>query len=242
MSDPTWETRSEGQGEGPPPGTARRRPDDASGDDWSWGDIDWFEETTEPSSGPDVAETQAGQRIGLIPGAGGDAAGPSVPAGRLAAIRRRRIAALAVLGLLFACALIIPLVVFGGGGNEAAEQTTALTTTPIRTATAARTTTQERQATTTTAPSTSSEKTLHVTLPEGTTLNRGDRGSSVTALQKGLAALGFATGEPDGVFGAITEAAVVDFQQSNNLQPDGVVGSDTVRLLNAALARKGVTE
>jgi hypothetical protein len=241
MSDPTWETRSEEQGEGPPPGTARRRPDDASGDDWSWGDIDWSEEPAQPSSGPDVAETKAGQRVGLIPGRGGDAAEPSALTGRLAAIRRRRIAALAVLCLLFACALIIPLVVFGGGSNKAAEQTTALTT-PVRTTTAARTTTQERPATTTTASSASSEKTLRIALPEGSSLHRGDRGGAVTALQKGLAALGFATGEPDGVFGATTEAAVVDFQQSNNLRPDGVVGSDTVRLLNAALAKKGVSE
>jgi peptidoglycan hydrolase-like protein with peptidoglycan-binding domain len=56
-----------------------------------------------------------------------------------------------------------------------------------------------------------------------------------------LAALKFATGTPDGVFGVTTEAAVVDFQRSNNLPPDGIVGIDTVRLLNTALAAKGVT-
>ena len=137
------------------------------------------------------------------------------------------------------CAVVIPLVVFGGGGNTV-EQTTAPATTALTTTTAG-TTTQAPSTTTTTTTSTTPSAALRVALPAGTTLTRGDRGATVTELQKGLAALGFATGRPDGTFGATTEAAVVDFQQSNNLPPDGIVGSDTVRLLNAALAKKGST-
>ena len=146
----------------------------------------------------------------------------SAPPGRLADIRRRRIAALAALGLLLGCAVVIPLVVFGGGGNTV-EATTLATT--ARTTTTAGTTTQARTTTTTTTSTTPSAA-LRVALPAGTTLTRGDRGAAVTELQKGLAALGSATGRPDGTFGATTEAAVVDFQQSNNLPPDGIVGND----------------
>ena len=155
-------------------------------------------------------------------------------------IRHRRIAAFAVLGLLFILALVISLVVFGGGGASVAEQTTPLTSAE-RTTTAPRTTTR---ASTTTASTvtTPNETALRVALTQGQALRRGDRGVTVENLQKGLQALKFATGTPDGVFGATTEAAVVDFQQSNNLSPDGIVGADTVRLLNAALAVRAVTE
>jgi murein L,D-transpeptidase YcbB/YkuD len=159
----------------------------------------------------------------------------------VALIRRRRIAALAVLGALFILALVIPLVVFSGGGGNNAEQTTPLTTAAQTTTAAQQTTTREQPTTTTTPTTTPDSAPLEVTLPDGEALRRGDRGSEVEDLQKGLAALGFSPGEPDGVFGANTEAAVIDFQQSNDLDPDGVVGTDTVRLLNAALAEKSAS-
>ena len=208
------------------------------GDDWQLDDVDWSEQASRPGSEAAAGDAPARQRSGLIPG-GRDADDhpSSAPLGRLADIRRRRIAALAALGLLLGCAVVIPLVVFGGGGNTV-DATTLATT--ARTTTTAGTTTQARTTTTTTTSTTPSAA-LRVALPAGTTLTRGDRGAAVTELQKGLAALGFATGRPDGTFGATTEAAVVDFQQSNNLPPDGIVGSDTVRLLNAALAKKGTT-
>ena len=211
-----------------------------NGDDWLWDDIDWSEGTGQPS--PEVPPMSPAAEEARATTAGGD----QVPA-HVALIRRRRIAALAVLGLLFVLALVIPLVVFSGGGSTA-EQTTPLTT-ASQTATAApqtttgaqQTTTREQPAVTTTPSTTPETAPLQVTLPDGETLSRGDRGSEVEDLQKGLAQLGFSTGQPDGVFGADTEAAVVDFQQSNDLTPDGVVGSETVRLLNAALAQKSST-
>jgi Putative peptidoglycan binding domain len=236
MSDPPRGTRSESGSQRPP------KSDDSPADDWRWDDIEWFEGARPPGSESGSATgADREPRTGLIPAAGDAGSQPSPLAARAAVIRRRRIAAFAVLGLLFILALVIPLVVFGGGGGgSAAEQTTPLTT-AVRTATAPRTTT--RPLTTTTSTATTPEKTsLRVALPQGKALRRGDRGAAVVNLQKGLAALRFATGTPDGVFGATTEAAVVDFQQSNNLQPDGIVGADTVRLLNAALAAKGVTE
>jgi hypothetical protein len=207
------------------------------GDDWQLDDVDWFDHRRRPASQAAAGDVPARQRSGLIPEAGRDGGDQPAPgdAGRHADIRRRRIAALAVLGALFVCAVVIPLVVFGGGGNST-EPTTSLTT--ARTTTTAPATTQTRTTTTTARTSTTPSTALRVTLPANTTLKRGDSGAAVTQLQKGLVALGFSAGTPDGTFGAATEAAVVDFQQSNNLTPDGIVGADTVRLLNAALARK----
>jgi hypothetical protein len=207
-------------------------------DDWQLDDVDWFDHARRPSSQDAAGVPPARQRSGLIPEAGREAGDqpPPAGAGRHSDIRRRRIAALAVLGAVFVCAVVIPLVVFAGGGGSSAEQTTppttALTTTTVPTTTQARTTT-----TTTTTPTTTGTA-LHVTLPGGESLKRGDTGAAVTQLQKGLVALGFSAGTPDGTFGAATEAAVVDFQQSNDLTPDGIVGTDTVRLLNAALAAR----
>ncbi|HET8786634.1 MAG TPA: peptidoglycan-binding domain-containing protein [Candidatus Limnocylindrales bacterium] len=210
---------------------AEPRPPD---DDWQLDDVDWFDHRRRPGSQTAAGEAPPRQRSGLIPEAGRGAGDDPAGAARHADIRRRRIAALAVLGGLFVLAVVIPLVVFAGGGGGSAEltvpPTTPLTTTTLPTTTQTRTTTTT--ATTPTTPSTA----LRVTLPSGTSLNRGDTGAAVTQLQKGLVALGFSAGTPDGKFGAATEAAVVDFQQSNNLTPDGIVGTETVRLLNKALA------
>jgi hypothetical protein len=207
-------------------------------DDWQLDDVDWFDHARRPTSRAAADEATPRQRSGLIPGADRDPGGePPAGAARHADIRRRRIAALAVLGALFVCAVVIPLVVFAGGGGSA-QETTPLTTAPTTSTVPA--TTQTRTTTTTATTTTPTSGTvLRVTLPDGTSLKRGDAGAAVTQLQKGLVALGFSAGTPDGTFGAATEAAVVDFQQSNDLTPDGIVGTDTVRLLNAALARKG---
>jgi hypothetical protein len=208
------------------------------GDDWLSDDVDWGEPGSTPSSEPAAGETPARQRSGLIPEAGGGAGEQPSSAELHADIRRRRIAALAALALLLGCAVVIPLVVLAGDGNDA-EQTTPLTTAQTTTTTTAPATTQTRPTTTTTTTPTTTGAALRVTLPAGSTrLERGDSGAAVTQLQKGLVALGFSAGQPDGRFGATTEAAVVDFQQSNDLTPDGIVGTDTIRLLNAALARE----
>ncbi|MBN2404115.1 MAG: peptidoglycan-binding protein [Coriobacteriia bacterium] len=56
-------------------------------------------------------------------------------------------------------------------------------------------------------------------------------GQDVRLLQGAMNALGFACGNPDGIFGAFTERAVREFQ-SNIAQPgDGIVGAETVRAI-----------
>ena len=49
-------------------------------------------------------------------------------------------------------------------------------------------------------------------------------GEDVAALQHDLNALGFDTGVADGIFGASTLRAVLDFQQNRHLPEDGIVG------------------
>jgi peptidoglycan hydrolase-like protein with peptidoglycan-binding domain len=69
-------------------------------------------------------------------------------------------------------------------------------------------------------------------------LRRGSTGSEVERLQRDLARLGYTIGSAgvDGVFGNDTEAAVLKFQQDHNLVADGVVGPQTGRALEAAIA------
>lgn len=59
------------------------------------------------------------------------------------------------------------------------------------------------------------------------TLSIGSRGSSVTELQRLLLAHGFSPGPIDGIFGSQTQSAVIAFQRSRGLVPDGIVGVQT---------------
>ena len=61
------------------------------------------------------------------------------------------------------------------------------------------------------------------------------RGDDVAELQRRLNALGFDAGRVDGIFGADTHRALVEFQRSTGLVADGMCGPDTV----AALDRVG---
>lgn len=64
------------------------------------------------------------------------------------------------------------------------------------------------------------DRTLYLRLPNF-------HGADVRALQQYLNILGFSCGEPDGHFGAHTEAAVKLFQESVGLLPDGMAFQDT---------------
>lgn len=61
----------------------------------------------------------------------------------------------------------------------------------------------------------------------GTTVRRGDRGPAVVALQRRLGV------GADGIFGAITERAVIAFQQANRYPTHGVVTPNVWRALGA---------
>ena len=63
------------------------------------------------------------------------------------------------------------------------------------------------------------------------TLKEGMSGSDVAELQTRLQAHGFPPGAIDGDFGPGTEAAVIAFQKSEGLVPDGVVGASTAEAL-----------
>ena len=59
------------------------------------------------------------------------------------------------------------------------------------------------------------------------TLKVGSRGPIVEFLQNILKHLRLYNGKIDGFFGQNTKSAVIKFQQQNNLEPDGIVGSRT---------------
>ena len=63
------------------------------------------------------------------------------------------------------------------------------------------------------------------------TLEYGDRGSSVQQMQEALIALGYLNDEADGKFGTKTKQAVIAFQSMNGLTVDGKAGSKTLTLL-----------
>ncbi len=58
-------------------------------------------------------------------------------------------------------------------------------------------------------------------------LRMGSRGAAVVDLQHRLLNMGFNPGPIDGIFGQRTQSAVISFQRSKNLVPDGVVGIAT---------------
>lgn len=67
------------------------------------------------------------------------------------------------------------------------------------------------------------------------TLRKGDKGEAVKQLQKRLTELGFFKDKIDGDFGQLTQNAVVRFQVSNTILPDGIVGRRTNDILNGMI-------
>jgi hypothetical protein len=76
-------------------------------------------------------------------------------------------------------------------------------------------------------------------VPPSTTIYRLARpmmtGDKVKQIQQALIGKGFHPGSPDGEFGPHTNAAVVAFQLSQGLTPDGEVGSQTAKALSISL-------
>lgn len=67
-------------------------------------------------------------------------------------------------------------------------------------------------------------------------LKLGSRGNEVKTLQEKLNL------KADGIFGPITEEAVKDFQRSNGLEVDGIVGANTLSKLNLSVNKRNIKE
>ncbi|KAF2241282.1 hypothetical protein BU26DRAFT_184190 [Trematosphaeria pertusa] len=69
------------------------------------------------------------------------------------------------------------------------------------------------------------------------TLKRGSRGEAVKLIQQAFIDLGEAmSAGADGIFGLQTHDAVVRFQMSNGLTADGIIGRNTMSVLDATIA------
>jgi peptidoglycan hydrolase-like protein with peptidoglycan-binding domain len=69
-------------------------------------------------------------------------------------------------------------------------------------------------------------------------LREGATGAKVKELQQRLKALGFNPGPIDGIFGTGTVQAVISFQKYHGLDPDGIVGPATQKLLASTPPQK----
>jgi peptidoglycan hydrolase-like protein with peptidoglycan-binding domain len=121
----------------------------------------------------------------------------------------------------------------GSSGDTETSDGQPTSTAPPTTTDAPTTTTTERPRPTTTAPPTTT------TVPPTTTttappdpaadgsLELGERGPAVLALQQRLVSLGYWLGSADGTYGQLTRQAVMAFQKAEGLGRDGVAGPVT---------------
>lgn len=65
----------------------------------------------------------------------------------------------------------------------------------------------------------------------GSLLRWGSRGEAVKQMQGNLIYLGYLNDRADGIFGAKTDAAVRQYQRTNGLAADGIIGSKTRRAI-----------
>lgn len=62
-------------------------------------------------------------------------------------------------------------------------------------------------------------------------VQEGDQGAEVTVVQQRLQELGYFKANITGYFGTLTKEAVIQFQQAKGLEPDGIVGTNTLAAL-----------
>lgn len=79
-----------------------------------------------------------------------------------------------------------------------------------------------------------STTTLDIQVP----VKKGMKNSSVKVLQNCLAKLGYKIGTADGIFGNKTLSAVISFQKSKHLVPNGIVDAKTLSVLNVEIQKK----
>lgn len=74
------------------------------------------------------------------------------------------------------------------------------------------------------------------------TTRRGSKGNYVCIAQDALTTLGYNTGGLDGVFGENTQNAVQQYQRSQGISVDGIIGPVTWRYLMADVVGRGATD
>lgn len=76
-----------------------------------------------------------------------------------------------------------------------------------------------------------------------TTLQFGSRGNEVSKLQQALQNKGYYNSTVDGIFGPITEKAVIGFQKDSRIRIDGIAGNETQSTLygSKAVVSRGAT-
>ncbi len=74
------------------------------------------------------------------------------------------------------------------------------------------------------------------TYAEAIVIKSGSTGAQVRTIQTKLKNWGYYTGSVDGIFGPITKNAVIYFQRTNGLVPDGIVGAKTAAALGMSLS------
>jgi peptidoglycan hydrolase-like protein with peptidoglycan-binding domain len=148
----------------------------------------------------------------------------------------------AVLVVVVLAAVGIGAALSGSGGDtETSDRQPAATESPTTTdpptTTTGRPTTTTAPATTTTAPPTTTTTAPPDPAADGT-LELGEGGPAVLALQQRLVDLGYWLGSADGNYGQLTRQAVMAFQKAEGLGRDGVAGPVTQGRL-AAAGRQG---
>ncbi|HZM41607.1 MAG TPA: L,D-transpeptidase family protein [Acidimicrobiales bacterium] len=154
----------------------------------------------------------------------------------------RRIALITgVVVVVLAAGVGVSLAMTSGGDGDSASPPSSTTTERPTTTAAPTTTTTAPPTTTTTAPpetTTTLPPTTTTTVPPDPaadgTLELGEGGDAVMALQQRLRDLGYWLGEPDGSYGQLTRQAVMAFQKYEGLGRDGVAGPATQERLAGA--------
>ena len=160
------------------------------------------------------------------------------PGGRWSAPRTRVAVVAGVVVMLVAAGVGMSSALSEPDDDTEASGTTVTTERPTTTTTEATTTTarpprrRAPETTTTLPPETTT--TLPPAPEADGTLELGESGDAVAALQQRLVDLGYWMGEPDGTYGQLTRQAVMAFQKVEGLGRDGVAGPATQAQLAAA--------
>jgi peptidoglycan hydrolase-like protein with peptidoglycan-binding domain len=152
---------------------------------------------------------------------------------------RTRVAVVAGIAVMLVAAAVGMSSALSEPGEDTEASGTSSTTERSRTTTS-QTTTTVPPTTTTLPPETTTTLPPETTTtlppaPEADgTLELGESGDAVAALQQRLVDLGYWMGEPDGTYGQLTRQAVMAFQKVEGLSRDGVAGPATQAQLEMA--------